>query len=185
MSTSTTQRMERSETAVLVVDVQERLCRAMPPARLERLVNRTVALLEGARVLGLPVAFTEQYPKGLGPTIEPLRAALGDAARFEKVRFSSVSADLLAAFGSRRRVLVAGMEAHVCVFQTARDLAGRGFTPYLCRDAIISRTDEDREVGLALAQRSGAVPTTVECALFDLLGEAATPEFRAISAAVK
>jgi nicotinamidase-related amidase len=181
----TPHRLERSETAVLVVDVQERLCRAMSPPRLERLLNRSLALLESARVLGLPVAFTEQYPSGLGPTIEPLRSKLADAARFEKVRFSSVSTDLLAAFGPRRSVLVAGMEAHVCVFQTARDLVARGFLPYLCRDAIISRTDEDREAGLFLARESGAVLTTVECALFDLLGEAATAEFRAISAAVK
>ncbi|HZA51052.1 MAG TPA: isochorismatase family protein, partial [Myxococcaceae bacterium] len=103
----------------------------------------------------------------------------------EKVRFSSVSADLLAALRPRRSVLVAGMEAHVCVYQTARGLLGRGFTPYLCRDAILSRTQEDREAGLALAGQAGAVLTTVECALFDLLGEAGTPEFRAISAAVK
>ena len=177
--------MERGDAAVLVVDVQERLCRAMPPAPLERLLNRTLALLEGARVLGLPVAFTEQYPQGLGQTIEPLRSKLSGAARFEKVRFSSVSADLLAALRPRRSVLVAGMEAHVCVYQTARDLLGRGFTPYLCRDAILSRTQEDREAGLALAGQAGAVLTTVECALFDLLGEAGTPEFRAISAAVK
>ncbi|HYX90554.1 MAG TPA: isochorismatase family protein [Myxococcaceae bacterium] len=178
-------RLERGDTALLVVDVQERLCRAMLQARLERLINRTVALLEAARVLGLPVAFTEQYPNGLGHTIEPIRSKLGQAARFEKVRFSSVSADLLAALGQRRTVLVAGMEAHVCVYQTARDLVERGFTPYLCRDAIISRTDEDREAGLALARDAGAVITTAECALFDLLGEAGTPEFRAISAAVK
>jgi nicotinamidase-related amidase len=178
-------RLERADTALLVVDVQERLCRAMPPARLERLVNRTLALIEGARVLGLPVAFTEQYPSGLGHTIEPLRSKLGQAPRLEKVRFSSVSADLLAALSQRRRVLISGMEAHVCVFQTARDLVERGFTPYLCRDAIISRTDEDREAGLALAREAGALITTAEGALFDLLGEAGTPEFRTLSAAVK
>ena len=179
------ERLERGNTALLVVDVQERLCRAMPPARLERLINRSLALLEGARVLGLPVAYTEQYPTGLGPTIDPIRSKLGQAPRFEKVRFSSVSADLLAALSQRRSVLIAGMEAHVCVYQTARDLKERGFQAYLCRDAIISRADEDREAGLALAREGGAVITTVECALFDLLGEAGTPEFRALSAAVK
>jgi nicotinamidase-related amidase len=178
-------RLKREDAALLVVDVQERLCRAMPPARVERLVNRTLALIEGARVLGLPVAFTEQYPMGLGHTIEPIRSKLGQAQRFEKVRFSSVSADLLAALSQRRSVLIAGMEAHVCVYQTARDLVERGLIPFLCRDAIISRADEDREAGLALAQQGGAVITTVECALFDLLGEAGTPEFRALSAAVK
>ena len=178
-------RLDRADAALLVVDIQERLCRVMPAARLERLVNRTLALIEGARVLNLPVVVTEQYPKGIGHTIEPLRQKLANAPRFEKMRFSSVSADVLGALKDRKRILIAGMEAHVCVFQTTRDLLERGYQPFLCRDAIISRTDEDREAGLALARDMGATVTSTECALFDLLVEAGTPEFKAISAAVK
>ncbi|MHB8877216.1 MAG: isochorismatase family protein [Myxococcaceae bacterium] len=178
-------RLDRSTAALLVVDIQERLCAAMPPAALERLVRRTVALITGARALGLPVVVTEQYPKGLGPTLPVLREAIPGFAALEKVSFSCVSDEVVAAFGGRRQILMAGMETHVCVFQTARDLASRGLTPYLCADAVLSRTEEDRRVGLELCRGAGAVVTTVESALFDLLGKAGTPEFKAISAAVK
>jgi nicotinamidase-related amidase len=178
-------RLRREETAVLVVDIQERLCKVMSPERLERMVNRTCALIRGAHTLGLPVFYTEQYPKGLGPTIEPVRACLENATRYEKMKFSSWCPELHSALAGKPRVLIAGMESHICVFQTARDFVEQEFVPYLCRDAIISRSDEDRESGLRLANEAGAVLTTVESALFDMLGEAGTPEFKAISQAVK
>jgi len=85
----------------------------------------------------------------------------------------------------KKHVLIAGMETHVCVYQTVRDLAARGVTPVLCADAVLSRADEDRRVGLQLCQDAGARVSTVEAALFDLLGEAATPEFKRVSAAIK
>lgn len=178
-------RLDRSEVALLVVDVQERLCRAMDEARLARLMNRSLALVQGARVLGLPIVYTEQYPKGLGHTLEPLRAALENTPRIEKLTFSSALPEVLSAFMGRKRILIAGMETHICVFQTVRDLAQKGYVPYVCRDAVISRTDEDRLAGLGLAEQVGAVLTSTEAALFDMLGVAGTAEFKAISAAVK
>jgi nicotinamidase-related amidase len=178
-------KLERQDTAVLLIDVQERLCAAMPAAGLARLVNRARALLEGAKALGLPVAFTEQYPKGLGRTLPELLAVLEGLAPVEKLRFSATEPAVLSQFAQRKHVLVAGMETHVCVFQTARDLSARGITPVLCADAVLSRTEEDRRVGLQLCQDAGAQVTTVEAALFDLLGEAGTPEFKRISAAVR
>ncbi len=168
-----------------MVDLQERLAAAMDPAALERVVNRTRAAIVGARALGLPVVFTEQYPKGLGPTLPQLREVLGAQAAVEKIDFSCVQDPVLQQLGTRSQILVVGMEAHVCVFQTVRDLSGRGLTPYLCADAVLSRTAEDRRVGLELCRETGAVITTVETALFDLLGRAGTPEFKAVSAAVK
>jgi nicotinamidase-related amidase len=179
-------RLRRDDTAVLVIDIQERLCAAMEPRALERVVARSRALLEGAAALGLPVALTEQYPKGLGPTVEPIRAALGE--RFlahAKTEFTASLPPVLETIGKRGGVLVCGMETHVCVFQTVRDLAARGHVPHVCADAVISRFEEDRRVGLALCERAGAVLTTVEAALFDLLGCAGGPEFKRISAAVK
>jgi nicotinamidase-related amidase len=176
-------KLEREKTALLVVDVQERLCAAMEPKALERLVNRTNAAVAGAKALGVPVVFTEQYPKGLGPTIASLR---GYAEKpIEKVNFSCALDEVLAAFKGRDQILVTGMETHVCVFQTARDLVDRKLTPYLCADAVLSRTEEDRQVGLELCRGAGAVITTVEAALFDLLGRAGTPEFKIVSALVK
>jgi nicotinamidase-related amidase len=179
--------LDRANALLLVVDVQERLAKAMPAPALATLEKNAAILVRAARRLQMPVVATEQYPKGLGPTVPSLRELL-PADPMTKMEFSCGASKPIAQeiLGTgRRQAIVAGMEAHVCVYQTARDLVERGFTPYLCRDAIISRTDEDREAGLALARDAGAVITTAECALFDLLGEAGTPEFRAISAAVK
>jgi len=178
-------RLDRATTALLVVDIQERLMTAMESAACERMVRRSVALIAGARALGLPIAVTEQYPKGLGPTVAPVRDAVPNFSPIEKVSFSCVSDALVAAFQGRRQILLCGAETHVCVFQTARDLAARGLTAFLCADAVLSRTEEDRRVGLELCRGEGAVVTCVEAALFDLLGRAGTPEFKAVSAAVK
>lgn len=179
-------RLLRPMAALLVVDVQERLCQAMNQGALERMVKRSVAAIRGAQALCLPVVYTEQYPKGLGCTIQPLKELLeqAGAARVEKLTFTCALPEVVSRL-KRSQILIAGMEAHVCVFQTVRDLAEQQFQPYLLRDAVLSRTEEDRQAGLALCRDVGAVVTTVESALFDLLGKAGTPEFKAISAAVR
>jgi len=178
-------KLERGQAALLVIDVQERLCAAMDRDQLDRLMNRTVAAIRGARALGIPVVATEQYPKGLGPTSGLVKAELGEEKPVEKIEFSAALDEVMRKLGGRSQVMVAGMETHVCVFQTVRDLAGRGVQPYLCVDAALSRTDEDRRIGVELCREAGAVITTVEAALFDLLGRAGTPEFKAISNAVR
>lgn len=168
-----------------MVDLQERLVAAMEPRALERVVNRTRAAIVGAQALGLPVIVTEQYPKGLGRTIPQLTEVLTDRSPVEKIDFSCALDPVLQKLGARKQVMVVGMETHVCVFQTVRDLAARGFTPYLCADGVLSRTEEDKRIGLDLCRDTGSVITTVEASLFDLLGRAGTPEFKAVSAAVK
>ena len=178
-------KLDPAKTALLVVDIQERLLAAMEPGAQERLVRRSVAAITGAKALGIPVFATEQYPKGLGPTVTAVRAALGEVAPTEKVQFSCLSPALSAGLTGRDQVLLVGMETHVCVFQTARDLAEKSKIPYLCVDAVLSRTEEDRRVGIELCQEVGAVATSVEAALFDLLGKAGTPEFKQVSQAVK
>jgi len=180
-----TQRLKRDDTAVLLVDMQERLAAAMDPEALERVVRRCAALVEGARALGLPLVVTEQYPKGLGPTLPWLREKLGEVRPVEKLRFSALGPDVRRQLGQRPNVVVAGMETHVCVFQTVRDLADAGMRPVLCTDAVLSRFPADREVGLQLAREAGATLSSVEAVLFDLLVEAGTPEFKRISAAVR
>lgn len=178
-------RLRPQDAALLVVDVQERLCAAMDRDALDRMLARTNAAIEGARALGLPVVVTEQYPKGLGPTHSLVKLRLGAFRPVEKVEFSAALPDVLAALGERRQVLVAGMETHVCVYQTVRDLAERGYTPRVLADAVLSRAEEDRRVGLELVREAGGRVSTVEAALFDLLGRAGTPEFKRVSAAVK
>jgi nicotinamidase-related amidase len=178
-------KLERGSAALLVIDVQERLCAAMDRDQLDRLMNRTVAAIRGARAMGIPVVVTEQYPKGLGPTAALVKVELGDTRPVEKIEFSAAVDEVVGKLQGRTQVLVAGMETHVCVFQTVRDLTGRGVQPYLCVDAALSRTDEDRRIGVDLCREAGAVITTVEAALFDLLGKAGTPEFKVVSNAVR
>jgi nicotinamidase-related amidase len=184
---ASTLKLERAKAAVLLIDVQARLTPAMPPDVLARVVKYGRALVEAGKVLGLPVLATEQYPKGLGPIVPELREAL-PSPPLEKVTFSC-GADpafraALEATG-RRQVIVFGMETHVCVFQTVRDLAAAGYDVHVCADAVSSRTEEHRRAGLELCRAAGATITTAETAIFDLLHRAATDEFRKLSALVK
>ncbi len=180
-----THRFTRAAGALLVVDVQERLGAAMDPARLERVINRVRAAIEGAKALGLPIVLTEQYPRGLGPTLAAVKELIPDLAPVEKLEFSALVPAVLQQLAPRQSVLVTGMETHVCVFQTVRALKDAGLAPFLAADAVLSRTAIDYETGLALCRDAGAQLTTVEAALFDALGKAGGPEFKAISAAVK
>jgi nicotinamidase-related amidase len=178
-------RLARGSACLLVVDVQERLCAAMEPAALERVLARTGAAVKGAQALGLPVLVTEQYPKGLGATHPQLRALLEGAPTFEKMEFSAATPAVLEAQAGRTQVLLAGMETHICVFQTVRDLAERGLAPVVLADAVLSRHGHDREVGYQLCREAGGSVRTVESVLFDLLGRAGTPEFKLVSQAVR
>jgi nicotinamidase-related amidase len=177
--------LKRDQTALLVIDIQERLCGAMEHDGLDRMLNRTNAAIEGAKALELPVLVTEQYPKGLGPTHSLVKMRLGNYSAMEKLEFSACVPDVTAKLGDRKQVLLVGMETHVCVFQTVRDLTEKGYSPFLCADAVMSRHAEDRRVGLELCREAGAHIVTVEAALFDLLGCAGTPEFKKVSAAVR
>jgi nicotinamidase-related amidase len=178
-------RLERAQTQLLLIDIQEKLCAAMPEDRLAEVLGRVGALLEGARVLSLPVLVTEQYPRGLGPTVSLLKDRLAGAPVVEKIEFSAMVPDVAGRLVGRRQVLVAGMETHICVFQTIRDLAEKGYLPVLCADAVLSRNEVDYRVGLELCREAGAQISTVESVLFDLLGRAGSPEFKAVSAAIR
>ncbi len=181
--------LERDMAALLVIDVQERLGAAMPPEPFARLVKNARILIDSAKVLGLPIFATEQYPKGLGPTVASLLEALPlDAAPVDKLEFSCGAVKEVARrlFQSgRRQVVVAGMETHVCVFQTVRDLCQGGYQPFVVRDAVLSRQSENLETGLALMRECGATITSTETVVFDLLGAAGTPEFKQISPLLK
>ena len=178
-------RLVAAQAALLVVDIQERLCTAMEPQALERMLNRTGAAIEGAKALRFPTFVTEQYPKGLGPTHAQVRERLGGRKPFEKLEFSAATPEVIAALELRKQVLVVGMETHICVYQTVRALVEQGFEVWLCADAVLSRSAEDRRVGLDLCKEAGARVTTVESALFDMMGRAGTPEFKIVSAAVR
>ena len=174
--------LDRERAALVVVDVQE----AFRPAvqDFERVAAETARLIQGARVLGLPVVATEQYPKGLGRTVPEVAEHLAGVEPIEKVCFSAAAADGFD-LGGRDQALVCGIEAHVCVSQTAHDLLERGVEVHVARDAVTSRTTENREVGLHKMETAGAVLTSVETALFELVGAAGTDEFKQVQRLVK
>lgn len=186
--------LEPERTGLLVVDVQERLAAAMPAERLAAVLRNLGILGEAARRLGLPVILSEQYPKGLGPTCAEVEEALegleGRLHRFEKVEFSACAAP---AFGplwdqlasERDQWLLTGMESHVCVYQTARALRERGAAVHVLADAVLSRTEQNQRIGLDLMARSGAVVSSTEVAVFDLLGRAGTEDFKALSRRIR
>jgi nicotinamidase-related amidase len=174
--------LDRDRAALVVVDVQE----AFRPAvrDFERVAGNAAILVRGAQALGLPVVVTEQYPKGLGHTVPELAEHLEGVEPIEKVCFSAAEAEGFDLDG-RDQVLVCGIESHVCVSQTAHDLLDRGLEVHVARDAVSSRTEDNREVGLHKMEEAGAVLTSVETALFELVGAAGTPEFKEVQALVK
>ncbi len=179
-------KLEKEQAALLVIDIQERLASAMDSLKLSQLVRRTRALIEGAKALSIPIVISEQYPKGLGTTIGEIQDCLPSTfLRFEKIKFSAVAPHVMDNLAGKRQIVLCGMETHVCVFQTARDLLANNMVPFLCADALLSRNEEDHRLGMGRAQQLGAVITTVEGALFDLLEKAGTPEFKIISQAIK
>jgi nicotinamidase-related amidase len=186
--------LDPATTALLVVDVQERLVAAMPDAG-ESCVGACARLLEGMRVLGVPVIVTEQYPKGLGPTAQALRDVLATfdppAPVYEKLAFGACGdPPFAAALDARieaglRAIVVCGMEAHVCVYQTVRALAARGLRVHVALDAVASRDPRNLEIARGLWAASGAIVTSTETVLFDLMGQAGTETFKAVSRIVK
>ena len=182
--------LSRSRAALLVVDIQDRLLPAMAEDAVAQVVRNTKLLILAARQLGLPIVVSEQYPRGLGHTAQAVEDALAgaDVHRFEKLEFSAAAAPAFVALapGLRRdQWIVCGMETHVCVYQTARDLASLGWDVHVCADAVCSRTVRNYEIGLGLIARAGAVITSTEVCVFDLLGRAGSDEFRALSRAIK
>src|SRR4051794_1485939 len=169
-----------AECVLAVIDIQERLAAAMP-AR-EAVVRTTGILLEAAGRLGIPVLITEQYPKGLGRTVAELEPRVpGGAVRVEKTAFSGCGALAI----SRPQVVIAGMEAHVCVLQTALELAAEGREVFVVADAVCSRTEANSANALARMQAAGVIVTNVESVLFEWLRDAKHDHFRDISKLIR
>ena len=174
-------RLTATTSVLIVVDVQDKLLTKIPTAA--ELVRNTAFLLDVAALVGVPARGTEQYPKGLGPTNADLACRLPPALP-AKTAFSCCGAAgfLTELRGlARPNVVVAGMEAHVCVSQTALDLLEAGFTVFLPVDALASRYAIDHGTALRRLERAGAIPTTVEAVAFEWIGDASHPQFKAVS----
>ena len=174
--------LQRERSVLVVVDVQEAFRKAV--AGFEDAAARTAILVRGAQALGVPIIVTEQYPRGLGETVAEVREPLGDIPRLPKTAFSAARADGFD-LGGRDQALVCGVEAHVCVAQTVIDLLGDGVEVQVARDATASRDPADRDTGLHRMEQAGATLTGTEAALFELLGAAGTPEFKAVQELIK
>lgn len=170
----------KDNAALVVVDIQDIL---MPKSVevVEQYLGRAVKLIHVARMLAMPVLVTEQYPERLGGTNERVVEALGDIPRLPKMEFGCLANDAfkaaLEATGRKQLVLI-GMEAHVCVMQTALDAIDMGYEVYIVRDAVVSGRKYEYKAGIARIKQAGGVPVTTDMAIFELLRKAGTPEFK-------
>lgn len=176
-----------ARSALVVIDIQEAFRHVVPDFTV--LAARALTAIWGFQALGLPVLITEQYPKGLGRTAEEILCALPfDYEVFEKTAFSSCGS---AAFITKledlsvSQIVLCGLETHVCVNQTAHDLLHRGFQVHLLTDCVRSRFERDKRAGLAKMQTSGVSPTSIEMALFELMGDSTHEKFKEIQSLIK
>lgn len=175
-----------ADSLLLIVDIQEKLFRTMHAK--EALLENARRLVRGALALKLPIVWAEQNPRGLGPTVPELAALLAGLAPISKMSFSCCDSEgVMQAIRQtgRLRVLLAGIETHICVYQTAADLKAAGFEPEVVADACSSRTPENKAIGLEKIRAAGAQVTSVETALFELLRVAEGPLFKEILNVVK
>jgi len=178
--------LDKNEVVLVIVDIQERLAAVMPDR--QRVVDNCLHLIEASKLLNIPVLLNEQYPKGLGPTVNEISEALQLYEPLEKVTFSCCrgGAFLEALEAScKKKVILAGMETHVCVLQTVIDLLRAGYTVHVVKDATCSRTTDNFNTGAEFVRDAGAVITCTETVLFQLLEKAGTDEFKALSKRIK
>ncbi|HVF29437.1 MAG TPA: hydrolase [Pyrinomonadaceae bacterium] len=179
--------LDKNKVALLVVDIQEAFRNVITD--FSRVASRTAAAVRGFQMLDVPVFVTEQYPKGLGRTAHEIQAELAEDFEYiDKTAFSSCGAPKVEA-GFRavhvEQIVVCGLEAHVCVNQTVHDLLDRGYDVHLLTDCVGSRHQNDRDAGLKKMFSSGAVPSTLEIALFELLRDATHEKFKEVQQLVK
>lgn len=180
--------LDKKKTALLIIDVQEKLTPVMKDDVYEKVRKNIQILVKGANKLNIPIFYTQQYTKGLGETDPEIRKELTDATFYEKNSFSCCGDDtFLDDFMERdfESVIVAGMETHICVLQTVTDLVTNGLAVHVAADAVCSREKFNWKFGLEFMKDAGAIITVTETALFQLLGKAGTENFKYISKLVK
>jgi len=178
--------LDRKHTALLIVDVQEKINAVMMHGKL--VVDSILKLIKACQTLNVPIFITEQYPKGLGPTEPQILQALQGQSPLQKITFSCCgSQELLEQINSQKikQVIVTGIESHVCVQQTALDLLAQEIQVHIPKDAVSSRKELDYQTAMERMSNAGVVLTSVEAALFELLQEAGTPEFKEVVKLIK
>ncbi len=178
-------RIEKDNSLMLMIDIQEKLAPAIFNS--EKIVKNQKILIESFNKLNIPILYTEQYPKGLGRTLTELKDLLKENEPIEKIVFSAYTKELSEKLEmlNIKDVIITGMEAHVCVYQTVRDLIENGKNVFVVKDAVGSRTEENYENALFMMNDLGAVITNTETLLFDLIEKAGTDDFKFISKLIK
>lgn len=179
-------RINKENAIGVVIDIQSRLYPFIHDH--DTLTRNNRILIEGLKVLNIPVVVTQQYTKGLGETIPELAGVLGDYSPVEKMSFSCCDEPRFneeLALASKMFVIVCGIETHVCVMQTVNDLIGQGYLPIVVEDCVGSRKPNDKKIAIERMRQSGAMITTYESILFELLKYSGTDEFKKISGLVK
>ncbi len=173
-------------TALCIIDVQGKLAHLMHEK--EALFENVERLIKSAQILDMPIILTEQYPKGLGPTLSQFTELMPEVEPIDKISFSCCANDefseKIRKLG-RRQLLISGIETHICIYQTSLDLIEAGYQPHLVADAVSSRSEFNKTIALNRMKDAGAFLTTTEMALFELLHSAEGPNFKAISKLIK
>lgn len=177
--------LNRDDVSLLVIDIQERLVPAMLDK--DKVIRNTNILLQAAKAMDIPVLVTEQYPKGLGSTLEEVNEFLAEAKVFSKNSFTAYIDEVKSELEklNRKKIIIIGMETHVCVYQTTRDLLEAGYHVHIAQDGVTSRTKENYLNGLELMKDMGAIINNTETIIFDLLKVSGTPEFKLMSKLIK
>ena len=181
-----TMRILAEDTAALIIDFQEKLVPAI--ANNEEVVAKAALFCAGLKELGVPMAVTQQYTKGLGDTVAPIKEALGEFEPMEKMSFSAMGCEEFVAWvkaQGKKTILVCGVEAHICVLQSIIDLLGEGYRVFIVADCVGSRLVYNRDYAIQRAEQEGAFVTTCEGALYEMVQGAGTPHFKAISKLTK
>lgn len=178
--------LKPEDSALVIIDIQERLAAVM--GERESVIKNCLHLIELSKLMNIPILVTEQYPKGLGPTVEELRKALPNYSPLEKISFNCCEEkNFLSEIEKlgRKRLILTGMETHICILQTSLGLLERGFYVHVVSDAVCSRKEEDKRTGLELIRDAGAVITCTETVLFQELRTAGKEEFKTISKRIR
>ncbi len=179
--------LKTDESLLLIIDIQEKLVRAC--AHPEAIVKKSSIIGEAAKILSVPVVVTEQYPQGLGCTVQPLKEALGNGAHYiEKTSFSALKEEgfkeKLASF-NKKQIILGGIETHICVYQTCAELLEEGYEVYVAKEVTSSRNEYEYNTGLELMKSDGAKLTCVETVLFEWLGSSRHPNFKEVQKLIK
>lgn len=178
--------LDKDEAVLVIVDIQERLATVME--KRQKVIDNCLHLIEAAKLLHIPIILTEQYPKGIGHTVKEIREALPSYEPIEKITFSCCKGpSFLGSLAStgRKKIILAGMETHVCVLQTCIGLLREGYSVHTVMDAVCSRAEDNFAAGIEFMRAAGAVITCTETALFQLLDKAGTEQFKIISKRIK